>query len=76
MGHGMRSGPWYIPPMNSFWESRFGCMISAAGVIWAVRAATLNANFSLAALPVGPLEIVCLGILIWLHAKYRLSVRA
>jgi len=51
-------------------------MISAAGVIWAVREATLHASLSFAALPVGPLEIACLGILIWIHAKYRLSVRA
>ena len=76
MGHEIEIGPWYIPPMNSFWESRFGCVVSAAGVIWAVREGTLHASLSFATLPVGPLEIACLGILIWLHAKYRLSVRA
>lgn len=76
MGHGIERGPWYIPPMNSFWEARFGCMISAAGVIWAVREGTLHSSISFANLPVGPLEIACLGILIWLHAKYRVSVKA
>lgn len=49
-------------------------MVSAAGVIWAVRDGSMHANISFAALPVGPLEIGCLGILIWLHAKYRASV--
>jgi hypothetical protein len=60
--------------MNSFWEARFGCVVSVAGVIWAVREGTLHASLSIAALPVGPLEIACLGLLIWVHAKYRASV--
>lgn len=61
-------------PMSSFWEGRFGCMISASGVIWAVREGSLHASISFANLPVGPLEIACFGILIWIHAKYRASV--
>ncbi len=60
--------------MSSFWEARFGCIISATGAIWAVREGTLHASLSFAMLPVGPLEIACFGTLIWLHAKYRARV--
>lgn len=63
-----------VRPMSSFWEARFGCIVSATGVVWAVREGTLHASISFATLPVGPLEIACFGILIWLHAKYRASV--
>ncbi len=60
--------------MNTFWEARFGCIISAAGVIWAVREGSMRASIAFTSLPVGPLEISAFGILIWLHAKYRASV--
>ena len=49
-------------------------MVSVAGVIWAVREGSMHATLSIATLPVGPLEIACLGMLVWLHAKYRASV--
>ena len=46
-------------------------------MIWGAHVSTnnftnLNALFPL---PSGPMEICAVGILIWLHAKWRLSVR-
>jgi hypothetical protein len=52
-------------------------MVTAAGLIWGAHVSTnnftnLNALFPL---PSGPMEICAVGILVWLHAKWRLSVR-
>lgn len=50
-------------------------MISAAGVIWAVQLGTVHySGMEFLSLPVGPLEISAIGILVWLHAKWRRSV--
>ena len=61
-------------------EIRLGSIIAATGLIWAVRLATSNFTgldaFSFARLPRGPLEVCAAGVLIWLHAKWRKSVRA
>ncbi|HEY5164099.1 MAG TPA: hypothetical protein VII81_13915 [Terriglobales bacterium] len=54
-------------------------MIAAAGLIWAAKIVTDNFTgidaFSFARLPRGPLELCAIGILIWLHAQWRKSVR-
>lgn len=58
-------------------EERFGSLVAAAGTIWAVYVGThdyaslMRLQFS----PPGPLEVCALGILIWLHAKWRRSLR-
>ena len=63
--------------MNHVWESRFGSLVSAAGSIWLVYEATNHLNsFSTLLLPQGPLELCGLGILTWLHAKYRATLAA
>lgn len=58
-------------------EERLGSLVAAGGIIWAARVATQNVstlwNFSIA--QPGPLEICALGILMWLHAKWRRSVK-
>jgi hypothetical protein len=58
-------------------EERLGSLVSAAGVIWAVNEATkgLDELWKLTILPPGPLEVCAIGILIWLHAKWRRSVK-
>jgi hypothetical protein len=65
--------------MNSHAEVRIGSLIAAAGLIWAAKIVTDNFTgidaFSFARLPRGPLELCAIGILIWLHAQWRRSVR-
>jgi len=58
-------------------QERMSTLIVVAGMIAAAHAA--SGNFSgvlrLDLLPPGPLEICALGVLLWLHAKWRRLVR-
>ena len=58
-------------------EERLGSLIAAAGTIWVTYTATVDyANlWRLRILPPGPLEVCALGILAWLHAKWRRSTK-
>ena len=58
-------------------EERFGCLIAAGGLIWGAYAATVNFTgvLSFELVPAGPIEVCALGILIWLHAKWRRSTK-
>ena len=57
-------------------EERFGCLVAAGGVIWGVQVGTINLLVpATLMLTPGPLETCAIGILIWLHAKWRRSVR-
>ena len=65
----------------SFWgrirtEERIGSLTFWGGVCWAVQIATkdIATLFRLLLAP-GPLEVCAIGLLIWLHAKWRRSVR-
>ena len=64
--------------MGTHSEIRIASVVAAAGMIWAVHLATMNYtgidSFSFARLPSGPLEVCGIGILVWLHAKWRASV--
>jgi hypothetical protein len=57
-------------------EERLGSL-TAGGIIWGIAVATKNVstlwNFSVT--QPGPLEICALGILMWLHAKWRRSIK-
>jgi hypothetical protein len=57
-------------------ETRVGSLVAAAGLIMAAKTGTMNVS-SLADLtfPPGPLEICAIGLLIWLHAKWRHATR-
>jgi hypothetical protein len=59
-------------------EERLGALIAAAGTVWTAYAATLDYDilWRMKILPPGPLEVCALGILVWLHAKWRRSTRA
>lgn len=63
--------------MKPWWESRFGALICGGGLAWAAHIATLNAtniNQSIANILQqrgGPMELAALGLLMWLHAKWR-----
>lgn len=58
-------------------EERIGSLVAAGGTIWATYAVTADyaALWRLRLLPPGPLEVCALGILIWLHAKWRRSTK-
>ncbi|HEY6371750.1 MAG TPA: hypothetical protein VIX37_14315 [Candidatus Sulfotelmatobacter sp.] len=58
-------------------EERFASLIAAGGTIWAVYVATQHYGnlWRLQIAPPGPIEVCALGILAWLHAKYRRSTR-
>lgn len=58
-------------------EERLGCLIAAGGTVWAVYVATVDyANlWHMQIMPPGPVEVCTLGILAWLHAKWRRSTK-
>ena len=61
--------------MTPHLEARLGSLVAAGGVVWTANVATKNfTNFENIVLPNGPLELCAIGILIWLHAKWRASV--
>jgi len=56
-------------------ESRIGSLVAAGGIVWTANIATQKfTSLSNITLPTGPLEVCAIGILIWLHAKWRGSV--
>ena len=59
-------------------EERLGSLIAAAGTIWAVYVATMDYNnlWHMRIMPPGPVEVCLLGILAWLHAKWRRSLKS
>ncbi len=68
----------YVPVrFNITTEERIGSLVAAAVTIWATYAATSDyaALWRLQILPPGPLEVCALGILVWLHAKWRRSTK-
>ena len=58
-------------------EERVGSLIAAAGTIWAVYVAThdYDSLWRMQIMPPGPIEVCALGILAWLHAKWRRSTK-
>jgi hypothetical protein len=58
-------------------EERFGSLITAGGMIWGAYVASTHfaGAFTLDLVPAGPIELCALGILVWLHAKWRRSTK-
>jgi hypothetical protein len=58
-------------------EEGTGSLIAAGGMIWGAYAATVHfaGILSFELVPAGPIEVCALGILIWLHAKWRRSTK-
>ena len=58
------------------WEERVASLIAAAGAMWAVYVATVDytALWRVQIMPPGPVEVCALGVLAWLHAKWRRSL--
>ena len=59
-------------------EERFGSLVSAGGTIWMVYVASVDYShlLQLRIMPPGPLEVCAIGVLAWLHAKWRRSIKA
>jgi len=58
-------------------EVRLGSLIAAGGMIWGAYTATADyaGVLSLDLVRSGPAEVCALGILIWLHAKWRRATK-
>jgi hypothetical protein len=58
-------------------EERIGSLLAGGGMIWSAYAVATNypALLQLRMLPPGPLEVSAIGILVWLHAKWRRSLQ-
>jgi len=58
-------------------EERLGSLLAAAGTAWLVYVATTDFNhmWQMRIMPPGPVEVCAVGILMWLHAKWRRSVK-
>jgi hypothetical protein len=58
-------------------QERVSSLMAAAGMIWAIYEATVDyaGLWRLQIDPPGPLEVCGLGILLWLHAKWRRSLK-
>jgi hypothetical protein len=65
------------PLLSISLEETLGSLITAGGMIWGAYVATKNfagvVTFDL--VPPGPIEACALGILVWLHAKWRRSTK-
>lgn len=59
-------------------EERLGSLIAAGGMVWGVYVATVDYNslWHLNIMQPGPVEVCLLGILTWLHAKWRRSLKS
>jgi hypothetical protein len=58
-------------------EVRVGSLLAGAGAIWAAYVATVDYNslWQMQIMPPGPVEVCALGVLVWLHAKWRRSMK-
>ncbi len=58
-------------------EERLGCLLAAGGTAWLVYVATMDFNhmWQMSIMPPGPIEVCAVGILMWLHAKWRRSIK-
>ncbi|HWR15134.1 MAG TPA: hypothetical protein VN577_09905 [Terriglobales bacterium] len=57
-------------------EANIGLLVFGGGAIWATQVETIQfSNIVHLLLTPGPLEISAIGLLVWLHAKWRRSVR-
>ena len=64
-------------PFSISIEERVGSLLAAGGTIWATYVATVDyaSLWQMEILPPGPMEVCALGVLTWLHAKWRRSTK-
>jgi hypothetical protein len=64
---------WWKRPTT---EARLGLITFGGGLVWASRVQTIDvANLFRLLMTPGPLEFSAIGLLLWLHAKWRRAVR-
>jgi hypothetical protein len=58
-------------------EERLGSLIAAGGLIWCTYSATIEyaGVWSFEIFRPGPIEVCALGIVVWLHGKWRRSTK-
>jgi hypothetical protein len=58
-------------------EVRVGSLLAGVGAIWATYVATVDYDslWRMQIMPPGPVEVCALGVLVWLHAKWRRSMK-
>ena len=58
-------------------QERLGSLIAAGGTIWATYVATVDyaSLWKMQIMPPGPMEVCAVGVLAWLHAKWRRSMK-
>lgn len=62
--------------MSAHLEARLGSLIAGGGIVWiALVAAPQLGSPAGIIFPSGPIEVTAVGIILWLHAKWRGSVR-
>jgi hypothetical protein len=70
--------------LESWWkrpatEARLGLLVFGGGMIWATKVQVIQtvqfANLFQLLMKPGPLETAAIGLLMWLHAKWRRAVR-
>ena len=62
--------------MSAHLEGQIGSIVAGAGIVWMAWVAIPQLSSpSGIALPAGPIETCAVGILIWLHAKWRGSMK-
>ena len=61
--------------MSPHLQAQIGSVIAAGGVVWTVAIVSKQIPAAGIVLPSGPLEVCGVGILIWLVAKWRGSVK-
>ena len=60
--------------MEVIWEERIASLIAAGGLIWCVRQSTQGfTSLDNLTLPLNAVYVVALGVVLWLHAKWRRS---
>ena len=60
--------------MDVVWEERIASLIAAGGLIWFVRLASANYTaVDKLLLPRDAMYVIAIGVVIWLHAKWRRS---
>jgi hypothetical protein len=69
--------------MGVYWLERLGSLLAGGGITYAAYVATkempvndifASASFRKILAETGPMEACCLGILIWIYAKWRKHV--
>jgi len=60
--------------MNAWWERQTGLLFALSGVSWALHHIYGEGRLNPAYLRLGPMQVIMLGLMMWLHGKFRRPV--